>query len=352
MHKVLLLPGDGIGPEIMDQAVKVMEALKNECPLTWETELIGGAAIDATGSPFPDKTRDKALSADAVLLGAVGGPKWDHLPMNERAERGILGIRKSMDLYANLRPCELWPTLASLSPLKAANIENISFVIVRELTGDVYFGTPRGMTGEPGNREAFNTMRYNESEIKRITHLAFKLAMQRRKKVCSIDKSNILETMALWREVVTEVGKEYPDVSLSHMYVDNAAMQLIRRASDFDVVLTPNMFGDILSDEASVLSGSLGLSPSASLGDKNALYEPIHGSAPDIAGRGIANPIGMILSVAMMYIQSFNQPELAKRIRQAVLRVLTAGYRTSDIVTPGTSRVSTEEIGNHIVNAL
>jgi 3-isopropylmalate dehydrogenase len=352
MHKVLLLPGDGIGSEIMAQAVRVISALQSECPVEFETEVIGGAAIDAVGSPFPDTTRDKALAADAVLLGAVGGPKWDHLPMKERAEMGILGIRKAMQLYANLRPIDLWPALASLSPLKPAFMENVSLIVVRELTGDVYFGQPRGTSGEKGNREAFNTMRYHESEIIRIAHVAFKIARQRRKKVCSIDKSNVLETMGLWKQVVSEVGQEYPDVELSHMYVDNASMQLIRRAADFDVVLTPNLFGDILSDEASVLSGSLGLSPSASLGGKNGLYEPIHGSAPDIAGKGLANPIGMILSVAMMYELSFNERELAKRIRQAVANTLNSGFRTADIVTPGAKIVSTEELGSRIVTFL
>lgn len=352
MPKILLTPGDGIGPEIMAQAVKVIDALQAACPIDYETALIGGAGIDAAGSPFPDETRQKALAADAVLFGTVGGPKWDHLPMKERAEMGILGIRKALGLYANIRPLDLWPQLAAFSPLKPDYIKGVSLVILRELTGDIYFGTPRGVEGEPGKREGHNTMRYNETEIARIAHDAFKMARQRRKKVCSVDKSNVLETMGLWKQVVTEIGKEYPDVELTHMYVDNAAMQLIRRASDFDVVLTPNMFGDILSDEASALSGSLGLMPSASLGGKSALYEPIHGSAPDIAGQGIANPIGMILSAAMMYELSFNKPELGAKIREAVGKTLDAGYRTADIWREGMTKLNTEEMGDRIVSSL
>jgi 3-isopropylmalate dehydrogenase len=350
--KVLLLPGDGIGTEIVAEAVKVIDALQSSCPIVYETELMGGAAIDATGSPFPKQTEEKAKAADAVLLGAVGGPKWDHLPMKERAEAGLLAIRKALGLYANLRPLDLWPPLADLSPLKSAYIKDVSFVVVRELTGDVYFGTPRGITGEAPNREGVNTMRYSEAEIVRIAHTAFKLAQKRRKKLCSVDKANVLESMGLWRQVVAEVHKEYPDVALSSMYVDNAAMQLIRRAADFDVILTPNMFGDILSDEASVLAGSLGLSPSASLGGKNALYEPISGSAPDIAGKGISNPIGTILSVAMMYELSFDAPELGQKIRTAIARTLEAGFRTPDIWVPGTTKVGTKELGNQIVKAL
>jgi len=353
MHKILLLPGDGIGPEIVTQAVKVMDALNGACPLEYENALLGGIAIDKAGSPFPEETKKKAMEADAVLLGAVGGPKWDSLSMKERPEAGLLGIRKALQLYANLRPLDVWKQLESFSPLKPALIEKVSFVVVRELTGDLYFGTPRGIEGEPGKREGFNTMRYSEDEIVRIAHTAFKLARKRLKKLCSIDKANVLETMALWRQVVTEVHKEsYQDIELSHMYVDNASMQLIRRPSDFDVLLTPNMFGDILSDEASALSGSLGLSPSASLGGKNALYEPIHGSAPDIAGKGIANPIGTILSVAMMYELSFNAPELGQRIRQAVSRTLDAGFRTADIWTEGTNKIGTDDMGDRIVSLL
>ncbi|MDD4616928.1 MAG: 3-isopropylmalate dehydrogenase [Alphaproteobacteria bacterium] len=352
MHKLLLLPGDGIGTEIMAEAVKVLDALRQDFPFECETELVGGAAIDACGLPFPDKTRDKALAAEAVLFGTVGGPKWDHMPTEKRAEMGILGIRKAMQLYANLRPIDLFPELESLSPLKAEFIKGVSLIVVRELTGDVYFGRPRGVTGENGNREGFNTMRYHEDEIKRIAHTAFKLARERRKKVCSIDKSNVLEAMGLWKAVVSEVHAGYPDVELSHMYVDNASMQLIRRAADFDVVLTPNMFGDILSDEASVLAGSLGLSPSASLGENNALYEPIHGSAPDIAGKGIANPVGMILSVAMMYELSFGRKDLAQRVREGVAKTLAEGYRTADIMTPGGKKVNTSEMGSQIASRL
>ena len=349
MAKLLLLAGDGIGPEIMAQAVKVLDAVRGDLALSYEQALIGGAAIDALGSPFPEETKQKALAADAILLGAVGGPKWDHLPMGERAEMGILGIRKALNLYANLRPLDLWPALAGFSPLKPAYMENVSLVIVRELTGDIYFGKPRGITGEKGHRQGVNTMLYSEAEITRIAHCAFQLARQRGKKLCSIDKANVLETMGLWRQVVTEVQQaDYPDVALTHMYVDNAAMQLIRRASDFDVVLTPNLFGDILSDEAAVLSGSLGLLPSASLGDKNALYEPIHGSAPDIAGKGLANPIGMILSTAMMLELSLNAPTPAQKIRSAVAKVLELGYRTADIWEAGMQKATTEEMGSLI----
>ena len=349
MSKILLLPGDGIGSEIVEQGVKVMNAACGSLQIRTEEALIGGAAIDAVGSPFPEETRRKALEADAVLLGAVGGPKWDHLPMDRRAEMGILGIRKALELYANIRPLDLWAPLAEFCPLKESYMKGVSLIIVRELTGDVYFGTPRGSSGSKGNREAFNTMHYHETEIIRVAHKAFQLAHLRRKKLCSVDKANVLEAMGLWRQVVGEVHADYPDVELTHMYVDNASMQLIRRAADFDVILTPNLFGDILSDEAAVLSGSLGLQPSASLGEKNALYEPIHGSAPDIAGKNIANPIGTILSVAMMFELSLNAPDPAKKIRDAVRRTLEAGYRTADIWTSGTTKVGTEEFGSLVV---
>ncbi len=352
MANILLLPGDGIGPEIVAQAVKVLDAISGVLSLTYEYALIGGAGIDGAGSPFPNDTQEKALASDAVLLGAVGGPKWDHLPMPERAEMGILGIRKALGLYANMRPLDLWPQLESLSPLKPAYVKNVSLVVVRELTGDLYFGTPRGITGKKGEREGVNTMRYHESEIARIAHCAFSLAQKRRKKLCSVDKANVLETMSLWRQVVSEIHKDYPGVALEHMYVDNAAMQLIRRASDFDVLLTPNMFGDILSDEAAVLSGSLGLMPSASIGIKNALYEPIHGSAPDIAGKNIANPLGTILSVAMMLELSLGEPGLARKIRQAVSAALSDGFRTADIATPDSQKVGTEDMGDIVAARL
>ncbi|MGB9154509.1 MAG: 3-isopropylmalate dehydrogenase, partial [Alphaproteobacteria bacterium] len=297
------------------------------------------------GTPFPPDTEQEAKTADAVLLGAVGGPQWDALPLAQRPEKGLLGIRKTLGLYANLRPLTLWPQLTAFSPLKENILKNVSFVIVRELTGDLYFGEPRGLKTENGIRSAFNTMIYSEPEIRRIAKTAFDLARKRNKKLCSIDKANVLETMRFWREIVEEVHRDYADVALSHMYVDNAAMQIIRQPSSFDVMLTPNMFGDILSDEAAVLSGSLGLLPSSSIGGASALYEPIHGSAPDIAGQGIANPIGMILSVGMMLEHSFRKPALGQQIHQAVSNVLDAGLRTADIYSPGTTKVSTTQMG-------
>lgn len=346
MKKILLLPGDGIGPEIMEQAKKVLGCFPNL--FEYEEGSIGGAAIDKFGNPFPEITLKQSMQADAVLLGAVGGPKWDSFPSGNRPENGLLAIRKALGLYANIRPLDIWKPLIDLSPLKPSYLKEVSFVVVRELTGDLYFGTPRGYRGEKESRTAFNTMIYSEEEIKRIAHSGFKLARSRKKNLCSIDKSNVLETMVLWREIVEEVHREYNDVTLSHMYVDNAAMQIIKRPSDFDVILTSNMFGDILSDEAAVLCGSLGLLPSASLGIKHALYEPIHGSAPDIAGMGIANPIGMILSAAMMLETSFHSPDLALKIRHAVTTILDAGLRTKDIWSNGMTLASTDEIGTRI----
>ncbi len=350
MKKILLLPGDGIGPEIMEQAKKVLACFPNlfEC----EEGYIGGAAIDKFGNPFPEITLKQSTKADAVLLGAVGGPKWDSLSSENRPEKGLLAIRKALGLYANIRPVDIWKSLIDLSPLKPSLLKDVSFVVVRELTGDLYFGTPRGYRVEKGSRIAFNTMIYSEEEIKRIAHTGFTLARNRKKKLCSIDKSNVLEAMVLWREIVEEVHRDYKDIALSHMYVDNAAMQIIKRPADFDVILTPNMFGDILSDEAAVLSGSLGLLPSASLGIKHALYEPIHGSAPDIAGMGIANPIGMILSVAMMLETSCDSADLAFKIRHAVAAVLDAGLRTKDIWSNGMALASTDEIGTRIAESI
>ncbi len=346
MHKILLLPGDGIGPEIMEQGKKILGVFNDI--VSYEEAFIGGAAIDKFGMPYPTLTAEKALKANAVLLGAVGGPIWDALPLSERPEKGLLAIRKDLGLYANLRPLDIWPSLIDFSPLKKELLENVSFVIVRELTGDLYFGEPRGIT----QTHAWNTMIYTRKEIARVAHIAFQLAQKRNRKICSIDKANVLETMVLWRNIVNEVHKSYPDVTLQHMYVDNAAMQIIRRPAEFDVMLTSNMFGDILSDESAVLSGSLGLLPSASLGDKQALYEPIHGSAPDIAGRGIANPIGLILSIAMMFELSFRRPDLAAGIKQAVGNVLTNGYRTQDIYSENMNLISTDEMGNQIMNNL
>ncbi|MFZ5660134.1 MAG: 3-isopropylmalate dehydrogenase [Pseudomonadota bacterium] len=354
--KIAVLPGDGIGPEIVAEAVKVLAYLRDEqgLDISMAEAPVGGAAIDATGVPLPDRTLQLALNADAVLLGAVGGPKWEPLPHAVRPERGLLGLRKRLDLFANLRPATVYPQLVAASPLKPELVSGIDILVVRELTGDIYFGEPRGVERLPdGNRRGYNTMVYSEAEIARIAHVAFKAARGRQKKVCSVDKANVLETTELWREVVTEIGRrDYPDVELSHMYVDNAAMQLIRWPRQFDVIVTGNIFGDILSDEASQLTGSIGMLPSASLGDKYGMYEPIHGSAPDIAGQGIANPIATILSAAMMLRYSLNEPVWAERIEAAVSRVLDQGLRTPDIYTEGTRKVGTAEMGDAILAAL
>lgn len=346
MHKILLLAGDGIGPEIMNQGKKILRFFDKI--VNYDEAAIGGAAIDRFGSPYPASTAEKAAQSDAIMLGAVGGPKWDHLPLAERPEKGLLAIRQDLGLYANLRPLDIWPPLIDFSPLKPALLKNVSFIIVRELTGDVYFGQPRGQTETRG----WNTMVYTEEEVERVAHQAFRLARKRKKKLCSVDKANVLESMVLWRKVVEKVHSNYQDVELSHMYVDNAAMQIILRPHLFDVILTPNMFGDILSDEAAVLSGSLGLLPSASIGQKKSLFEPIHGSAPDIAGRGIANPLGLILSIAMMFEHSFQREDIARLIQEAVKNVLEAGYRTKDIHSEGTSLVSTDEMGDKILHAI
>jgi len=352
MPRILLIAGDGIGPEIMEQAKRILSCFKNQISFTLVEGLIGGAAIDTCGSPFPKETEQEATRADAVLLGAVGGPKWDNLPLQQRPEKGLLAIRKALGLYANLRPLEIWPQLKNLSPLKPDRLKDVSFIIVRELTGDLYFGEPRGIREENGVRSAFNTMVYSENEIRRIARIAFELAQKRKRRVCSIDKANVLETMRLWREIVEDVRCGYPDIELSHLYVDNAAMQIIQKPSDFDIMLTPNMFGDILSDEAAVLSGSLGLLPSASIGGKSALYEPVHGSAPDITGKGIANPIGIILSVGMMMELSFGKPEWNQKILQAVSSVLDSGLRTADIWIPGAHKVSTDQMGMSIAKEI
>ncbi|MGH8604522.1 MAG: 3-isopropylmalate dehydrogenase, partial [Gammaproteobacteria bacterium] len=314
---------------------------------------IGGAAIDQTGEPLSEATLSLARKADAILLGAVGGPKWDVLPSGERPERGLLKIRSALGLFANLRPVTLYPELADSSTLKAAVVAGLDIVIVRELTGGIYFGEPRGVSRRGGERVGVNTLIYSESEVQRIARVAFELAMQRDRRVCSVDKANVLEATALWREVVSEIAAEYPEVALSHMYVDNAAMQLVRAPKQFDVLLTTNMFGDILSDLASMLTGSIGMLPSASLnGSGKGLYEPIHGSAPDIAGKGIANPLATILSVAMMLRHSLDKPDLARRVEKAVREVLGLGLRTPDIATPETRCISTAEMGNAVVSAL
>jgi 3-isopropylmalate dehydrogenase len=356
MAHVLVLPGDGIGPEIVAEAVKVLGALtkKYGLSLTLSEGLVGGASIDAHGVPLTEATLAQAQAADAVLLGAVGGPKWDGLPMSDRPEKGLLGLRKGMNLFANLRPAILYPQLTHASSLKPEIVSGLDLLIVRELTGGIYFGQPRGVrTLDNGERQGYNTLVYSESEIERIAHVAFQAAQKRGKQVCSIDKSNVLETTALWKEVVTRVAAQYPDVTLSHMLVDNAAMQLVKAPKQFDVMLTDNMFGDILSDEASMLTGSIGMLASASLNEQSkGMYEPSHGSAPDIAGKGLANPIATILSAAMMLRYSLGAPEHAARIEGAVGKVLDAGLRTGDIWTEGCQKVSTSQMGDAIAAAL
>jgi 3-isopropylmalate dehydrogenase len=350
--KIAVLPGDGIGPEIVAQAVKVLKALN--IGLEMEEAPIGGAGYEAAGDPLPEATLKLAKEADAVLLGAVGDWKYDKLERHLRPERGLLRIRKELNLFANLRPALLYPELASASTLKPEVVSGLDIMIVRELTGDIYFGQPRGIsTLENGEREGINTMRYSESEIKRIGRVAFDIAMKRNKKVCSVDKANVLETTELWRQVMIELSKEYPEVELSHMYVDNAAMQLVRAPKQFDVMVTGNIFGDILSDEASMLTGSIGMLPSASLDANNkGMYEPSHGSAPDIAGKDVANPLATILSAAMMLRYTFNDEANATRVENAVKKTLAQGYRTADIWTEGTTKVGCSAMGDAVVAAL
>lgn len=346
---ICIMPGDGIGPEIMTQAVAVLEktARKFGHNITTETALLGGAAIDATGDPLPESTISACKAADAVLLGAVGGPKWDSLNPAIRPERGLLGIRKALGLFANLRPAILFPELAAASYLRPDIVaQGIDIMVVRELTGGVYFGEPRGETTVRGERAVFNTMIYSESEIERIVRVACELARKRRGKLCSVDKANVLDVSRLWREVTIRTAAKYPDVELSHMYVDNAAMQLIRDPAQFDVLVTENLFGDILSDEASIITGSIGMLPSASLGaDGPSLFEPIHGSAPDIAGRDLANPLAMILSVAMMLRHAFNLEEEAADIERAVKSVLAQGFRTGDLFGGQEKKVGCAKMG-------
>jgi 3-isopropylmalate dehydrogenase len=353
--KIAVLPGDGIGPEIVAQASKVLQALSRDgLKMDMEEAPIGGAGYDAAGDPLPAATLKLAQEADAVLLGAVGGWQYDTLPRPMRPEQGLLRIRKELGLFANLRPALLYPELAGASTLKPEVVSGLDIMIVRELTGDIYFGQPRGVhTLDSGEREGFNTMRYSESEIRRIGHVAFGIAMKRNRKVCSVDKANVLETTELWRQVMIEVAKDYPDVELSHMYVDNAAMQLVRAPKQFDVMVTGNIFGDILSDEASMLTGSIGMLPSASLDSNNkGMYEPSHGSAPDIAGKDIANPLATILSAAMMMRHTFNDEVTAQRIENAVKQVLAKGLRTADIYVEGTRKVSCSAMGDAVVAAL
>ena len=354
---ILILPGDGIGPEIVAEAVKVLNTVNEKFSLDLELVegLVGGSAYDETGSPLPEETITKAKAADAILLGAVGGPKWDKLDNRDlRPEMGLLGIRKQLGLFGNLRPAILYPQLADASSLKPEIVSGLDILIVRELTGGIYFGEPRGIrTLENGEREGYNTYVYSESEIKRIAKVAFESAMKRNKKLCSVDKANVLEVTVLWREIMEEVGKEYPEVELSHMYVDNAAMQLVRAPKQFDVMVTGNMFGDILSDAAAMLTGSIGMLPSASLDkDNKGMYEPCHGSAPDIAGQGIANPLATILSAAMMLRYSLDAGDAADAIEAAVSKVLDKGLRTGDIFSEGMTKVTTEAMGEAVVAAL
>jgi len=354
--KIAVLPGDGIGPEIMAQAVRVLETL--DLDISMETALVGGAAYEASGHPLPEATLALAKASDAVLFGAVGDWKYDVLDRPLRPEQAILGLRKQLGLFANFRPAICYEQLVGASSLKPELVSGLDILIIRELTGDIYFGQPRGRRSAPdghfpGSEEAFDTMRYSRPEIERIAHVAFKAAQQRGGRVTSVDKANVLETFQLWKDVVTEVGQQYPDVELDHMYVDNAAMQLVKEPKKFDVVVTGNMFGDILSDAAAMLTGSIGMLPSASLNERGqGLYEPSHGSAPDIAGKGVANPLATILSAAMMLRFSLQQPQAADRIEAAVQKVLAQGLRTPDIYAEGTTKVGTAQMGDAVVAAL
>ena len=349
--KIAVLPGDGIGPEIIAQALRVLQKL--DLGLQFEHAPVGGAGYDASGDPLPEKTLALAKEADAILFGAVGDPRYDTLPRAKRPEQAILGLRKALGLFANLRPAQVFPELAEASSLKAEVVAGLDILIVRELTGDIYFGQPKGIRDKGGEREGFDTMLYSESEVRRIARVGFEAARKRSKKLCSVDKANVLETSQLWRDVLNEESKKYGDVELTHMYVDNCAMQLVRNPKQFDVIVTGNMFGDILSDEASMLTGSIGMLPSASL-DANGkgLYEPIHGTAPDIAGKGVANPLATILSAAMMLRYSLRQEKAADRVEAAVRKVLGGGYRTADILTAGTRKVGTKEMGDAVLAAL
>ncbi|MBF0292662.1 MAG: 3-isopropylmalate dehydrogenase [Nitrospinae bacterium] len=353
--KIAVFAGDGIGPEVMDEALRVLLRVNDKYSLGMEIEkgLVGGCAYDQHGTPLPESSLKLAKSADAVMLGAVGGLKWDTLDYSLRPERALLGLRGELDLYANLRPAKVHPALADASTLKREVVDGVDIMVVRELVGGMYFGKPKGVEKLPdGTERGFNTEVYTTPEIERIAKVAFEVARKRGKKLCSVDKANVLESSGLWRRVVIEVAKAYPDVALSHMYVDNCAMQLIRWPNQFDVIVTNNMFGDILSDEASMLTGSIGMLPSASLSGKKGMYEPIHGSAPDIAGQGKANPIATILSVAMMLDYTFDASSAAKEIENAVTKALDGGYRTADIYSDGMKKVSTKEMGDVILKAI
>ena len=354
MSKILVLAGDGIGPEIVRQAVKILDQLKSQgCQLELETANLGGVAYDQEGSPFPETTRKLAEQADAILLGAVGGPQYDDVERHLRPEQGLLDIRGHLNLFANLRPALLYEDLAEASSLKPELVAGLDLLIVRELVGGIYFGQPRAKEIKDGRRWGYNTMVYNEDEIRRIAHVAFAAAARREGRLCSVDKANVLEVSLLWREIMEEVKTDYPTVELSHMYVDNAAMQLIRAPKQFDVMVTSNLFGDILSDAAAMLTGSIGMLPSASLNEDNlGMYEPIHGSAPDIAGKGIANPLATILSVAMMLRYSLSLEVEAKQVEEAVMQALTAGARTADIAKAGETVMSTDEMGDAVLQAM
>jgi 3-isopropylmalate dehydrogenase len=352
--RVAVLPGDGIGPEVVAQGVEILRkaAAMAEVGVELQWAIAGGRAIDEAGNPLPDVTLQLCRESDAIVFGAVGGPKWDNIAPEIRPERGLLRLRQELGLFANLRPAKVFSALADASPLKRELVEGLDVVTVRELTGDIYYGEPRGVTSIAGGERGVNTMVYSTAEIDRIVRLAFEIAQQRGRRVTSVDKANVLETSRLWRKVVEQVAKDFPDIAYEHMYVDNAAMQLVRAPKQFDVIVTGNLFGDILSDEAAMVAGSIGLAASASLGDRNALYEPVHGSAPDIAGQGVANPLAAILSVAMLFKYTLKLDALAGRIEAAVAQVLAQGYRTRDIQAPGTTAVGTAEMGSLVLKAL
>ncbi len=354
-HQIVILPGDGIGPEVVDEGLKILSAVAEKFGFSFDLEegTIGGAAIDKFGEPLPQSSLELAIKADAVVLGAVGGPKWEGLDYEIRPERALLGLRDKLELYANLRPAKVFSTLVDASSLKKEIIENTNIMIVRELVGGIYFGKPKGVEKlEDGNEKGINTLVYTTPEIKRIAKIAFEVASKRKKKVLSVDKANVLESTELWRKVVTEVHADYQDIELSHMYVDNCAMQLIKDPKQFDVIVTTNMFGDILSDEAAMLTGSIGMLPSASLGGNNGMYEPIHGSAPDIAGQDIANPIATIMSIAMMFKYSFGLDEASELIESAVEKILQNGFRTKDIMDNCGNLVGTKEMGDLILKEI
>lgn len=355
MSKILVLPGDGIGPEVMAEALKVLQFVSEQegFSLELEEELVGGCAYETHGKPLHQNTLKLAQEADAVLLGAVGGPQWEGLDFSVRPERALLALRKELELFANLRPARVYPALVEASTLKAEVVSGVDLMVLRELTGGIYFGEPRGVSGDGGNRRGVNTMVYTVPEIERIVRLAFEIAQGRRKKVTSVDKANVLEVTELWRETAEQIGKDFPEVELNHLYVDNAAMQLIRAPKQFDVLVTGNLFGDILSDEAAMLTGSIGMLPSASLAaSKKGMFEPVHGSAPDIAGKGIANPLATILSAAMMLDLTLGQSEPARKIEKAVEQVLASGIRPADLAKPGEKVLSTSEVGDAVIGEL